>query len=122
MNIILCSFPDHIFVSSGWLLNLKTKRSIRSPPLQLITPRVCNYDAINYCNTVFLFSACGCVRKKTFIIMIIINNCCLFFTIWAVYFFALRTKNVEKQKIFIYIFSFSSFHVRNAGEVKRPGS
>ena len=62
-SITLCSFANHIFVSSGWLLDLKTERSSRSPPLLLITPGSCNYDIIYYCNTVF-FLACGCVAQK----------------------------------------------------------
>ena len=64
INNILCSFSDHIFVSSGWLLDLKTERFIRSPPLLLNTPGICNYDTINYCNNVFLLLAGGCVSKN----------------------------------------------------------
>ena len=63
LKIIFCSFSNHIFVSSGWLLDLKIKRFIRSPPLLPNTPRVCNYDTINYCTTVFAFLACGCTKK-----------------------------------------------------------
>ena len=63
-SIALCSFSSSIFVSSGWLLDLKTEKSSRSPPLLLNTPGVCSYDTINYCNIAFLFLACGFVRKK----------------------------------------------------------
>ena len=66
MNNILCSFSNHIFVSSGWLLDLKIERPIRSPPLLLNTSGVCNYDTINNIAIVFFFfSLVGVCAKKT---------------------------------------------------------
>ena len=66
INNILCSFSNHIFVSSGWLLDLKIERSIRSPPLLLNTSGVCNYDTINNIAIVFFFfSLVGVRAKKT---------------------------------------------------------
>ena len=39
-------------------------KTIRNPPMLLNTPGVCNCDTISYCDTVFLFLACRCERKK----------------------------------------------------------
>ena len=39
-------------------------KTIRNPPMLLNTPGVCNCDTISYCDTVFLFLASRCERKK----------------------------------------------------------